>query len=152
MSYSSVTSILNQVHYQSINQSTFYSANIHSEARLGCATAELVFTTESKKQLRNINRASGVLELMGGNARSNRCILVKVPTEMAEWIDSGRLFQRDGAQEWKALVPELVSTPGTDRLIPSIDFSEQRSEQVKALPSNHNHVNMMNSVHVYLHV
>ena len=42
---------------------------------------------------------------------------------MAEWADSGKLFQRNGAQEWKALVPVLVLTLGTDRLIPWFDLS-----------------------------
>ena len=39
-----------------------------------------------------------------------RCFL-NVETEMAERTDSGRLFQRDGEQEWKAVVPVLVLTP-----------------------------------------
>ena len=34
---------------------------------------------------------------------------MKVSTEMAERTDSGRLFQRDGAQEWKALTCVLKS-------------------------------------------
>ena len=36
---------------------------------------------------------------------------------MAKWTDSGRLFQRNGAQQWKALAPVLVLTLGTDRLL-----------------------------------
>ena len=38
--------------------------------------------------------------------------------------DSGRLFQREGAQEWNALAPELVLILGTNRLIPLFDLSE----------------------------
>ena len=42
------------------------------------------------------------------------------------WTDRlrRRLFQRDRVQEWKALVPELVLTLGTNRLIPLFDLSE----------------------------
>ena len=50
------------------------------------------------------------------NATVFRCFL-KVATEMAESIDSERLFQRDGEQEWKALAHALVLTAVTDRLI-----------------------------------
>ena len=49
---------------------------------------------------------------------------MKIATEMAERTDSGRLFQREGAQERKALAPVLVLTLGTDRLISLFDLSE----------------------------
>ena len=100
--------------YQSINQSNFYSANIPGEARLSGTTAT------SRKQFRNINRPWEVMVSMGGKAESKRCVFryfLKVGTEMAERTDSGRLFQRDGAQEWKALAPVLVLTLGTDKTI-----------------------------------
>ena len=45
---------------------------------------------------------------------------------MAEWTDSGRLFQRDGAQEWKALAPVLVLTPGTDKILSLFDLIERK--------------------------
>ena len=48
-----------------------------------------------------------------------------VATELAERTDSGRLFQRDGAQEWKALAPVLVLTLGTDKPLSFFDISEQ---------------------------
>ena len=54
-----------------------------------------------------------------GQTDVSRCFL-KAATEMAEWLDSGSLFQREGAQEWNALAPELVLNLVTDRLIPSI--------------------------------
>ena len=38
-----------------------------------------------------------------------RCVL-KVATEMAEWVEISRLFQRDGVQEVKALAHALVLT------------------------------------------
>ena len=60
----------------------------------------------------------------GGKAKSKRCVFryfLKVATGMAEWTDSGRLFQRDGAQEWKALAPVLVLTLGIDKLLSLID-------------------------------
>ena len=43
---------------------------------------------------------------------------------MAERTDSGRLFQREGAQELKALAPVLVLILGMDRVIPLFDLSE----------------------------
>ena len=49
-----------------------------------------------------------------GKAKSKRCVFIcflEVATEMAEQTDSGRLFQRDGAQEWTALAPVMVLTP-----------------------------------------
>ena len=57
--------------------------------------------------------------IYGGKVKSKRCVFryfLKVATEMAERTDSGRLFQRDEAQEWKALAPVLVLTLGTDKL------------------------------------
>ena len=44
---------------------------------------------------------------------------------MAERTDSGRLFQREGAHELKALAPVLVLMLGTDRVIPLFDLSER---------------------------
>ena len=44
---------------------------------------------------------------------------------MAEWTDSGRLFQREGAHELKALAPVLVLILGMDRVIPLFDLSER---------------------------
>ena len=43
---------------------------------------------------------------------------------MAEWTDSGRLVQRDGAQEWKALAPLLVRLDPRDWQT-LFDLSEQ---------------------------
>ena len=47
-----------------------------------------------------------------------------VATEMVEQTDSGRLFQRDGAQERQALAPALVLTLATDKLLSLFDLSE----------------------------
>ena len=44
---------------------------------------------------------------------------------MGEWTDSGRLFQREGAQEWIALAPVLVLTLGTDKLLSLFDLYER---------------------------
>ena len=49
---------------------------------------------------------------------------------MAEWTDSGRLFQREGVQELKALAPVLVLILGTDRMIPLFDLSERDGREV----------------------
>ena len=60
-------------------------------------------TAKSRKHFRNINRPWGVMVSNGrGEAKSKRCVFryfLKVATELAEWTDSGGLFQRDGAQE-----------------------------------------------------
>ena len=49
---------------------------------------------------------------------------------MAERTDSGRLFQREGAQELKALAPVLVLILGTDKVIPLFDLSERDGREV----------------------
>ena len=62
-----------------------------------------------------------------GKAKSKKCVFryfLKVANELAERTDSGRLFQRDGAQEWKALTPVLVLILGTDKLLSLFDLSE----------------------------
>ena len=67
-------------------------------------------------------------DIYGGGAKSKRCAFryfLKVATEMAERTDSGILFQRDRAQEWKALAPVLVLTLGTDKLLSLFDHTEQ---------------------------
>ena len=64
-----------------------------------------------------------------GQAKSKRCVFryfLKVATELAEQTASGRLFQRDGAQEWKALAPVLVLTLGTNKLLSLFDLSERK--------------------------
>ena len=49
---------------------------------------------------------------------------------MAERTDSGRLFQRKGVQELKALALVLVAILGTNRLIPLFDLSERDGREV----------------------
>ena len=58
-------------------------------------------TAKSRKQFRNINRPWGVMVSMGKGQIKEMCLLIflKVATELAEWTDNERLFQRDGAQE-----------------------------------------------------
>ena len=54
----------------------------------------------------------------GGKAKSKRHVLrrrLKVTTEVTERTDSGRLFQREGAQELNAVAPLLVLILGTNR-------------------------------------
>ena len=48
----------------------------------------------------------------------------------AERTDSGRLFQREGAHELKALAPVLVLILGTDTVIPLFDLSEHDGREV----------------------
>ena len=56
--------------------------------------------------------------------------LLKVAAEVAERTDSGRLFQREGAQELKAHAPVLVLILGMDRVIPLFDISERDGREV----------------------
>ena len=56
--------------------------------------------------------------------------LLKVATEVAEQTDRGKLFQREGAQQLKALAPVLVLILGTDRVIPLFDLSERDGREV----------------------
>ena len=69
----------------------------------------------------------------GGKAKSKRYVLrrlLKVATEVAEWTDSGRLFQREGAHELKALSPVLVLILGMDRVIPLFDLCERDGREM----------------------
>ena len=54
----------------------------------------------------------------------------KAATEVAELTGSGRLFQREGAQELKALAPVMVLILGKDRMIPLFDLSERDGREV----------------------
>ena len=49
---------------------------------------------------------------------------------MAERTDSGRLFQREGAHELKALVPVMVLILQMDRLIPLFNLSERDGKEM----------------------
>ena len=97
----------NQSINQSINQSNKFiwrQYPRHSQAQWWqpnrCSTAKSI------KQFCNSNGPSGVLVSMGKRPSSKRCVLrrfLKIAAGVAERTDSGRLFQREGAQEWKAL-------------------------------------------------
>ena len=52
---------------------------------------------------------------------------------MAEQTDTGRLFQRDRAQEGKVLAPVLVLALGTDRLIRSFNLSERDGRDMASM-------------------
>ena len=82
--------------------------------------------TKSLKLFRNINRPLGTAVSTGERPR---CLL-RVATELAERTDSGRLFQREGAQELDALAPVLVLILGMDRVIPLFDLSERDGREV----------------------
>ena len=48
--------------------------------------------------------------------------------KVAEWTDSGRLFQREGAHELKALIMRKpVTGQHSDRLLPSLNFVVNKS-------------------------
>ena len=74
--------------------------------------------------------------IYGGKAKLKRCVFryfLKVELKMAEWTDSGRLFQRDGAQEWTALALVLVLTLGTDKLSLLFDLSEREGSDAASM-------------------
>ena len=47
-----------------------------------------------------------------------------------ERTDSGKLLQREGAQQLNDLFPTLVLTLGTDKVIPLFDVSERNGSAV----------------------
>ena len=49
---------------------------------------------------------------------------------MAECTDSGKLLQREGAHELKALAPVLLFIVGMDRVILLFDLSERDGRQM----------------------
>ena len=72
-----------------------------------------MFNSKNHKAVRNINGA------YGRNTKSKGCVLrhsLKEATEVAEWTDRGRLFQREGACERNALAPVVVLTLEADRV------------------------------------
>ena len=74
--------------------------------------------------------------IYGGRVKSKRCVFktfLKVATERAERTDRGRLFQRDGAQEQKALAPVMVLTLGTDKLLSLFDLNEREGINVASM-------------------
>ena len=64
-----------------------------------------------------------------GKDKSKRYVLRRL-LKVAEWTGSGKLFQREGAQELHALAPVLVLILGTDRVIPLFDLSERDGREV----------------------
>ena len=127
---------LTVVSVQLINQSNFYSTNIPSKARLSGGQPNQCSTAKSRKQFRNINRPWGVTVSMGERPGQRDGVFryfLKVATEMAERTVSGRLFQRDRAQEWKALAPVLVLALGTDKLLSLFDLSEREGIDVASI-------------------
>ena len=80
---------------------------------------------EAVLQRQQVIRHAGVY---GGKAWSRRYVLrhfLKVATEVDNWTNSGKLFQREGAQELNDLFPALALTLGTDKVIPLCDLSER---------------------------
>ena len=103
-----LSSILDKI-IQSIYLSTLYST------RLSGVTAESVLNSKIDKAVPQHQRAIGRAGVYGGKAASKRCVLrrfLKISVGVAQWTDSRRLFQREGAQKWRTLVPVLVFTYG----------------------------------------
>ena len=114
--------------YQSINQSNFYSANIPGVARLSSATSKPVLNSEIDEAVPQRRQVIGHGGVYRGKARSKIYVLrhfLKVATDVDERTDSGKLFQREGAQELNDLFPALVLTLGTDKVISLFDLSER---------------------------
>ena len=83
---------------------------------------------QTKKRLKIRGQVIWHAGVYGGRARSKRYVLrhfLKVETEVDERTDSGKLFQREGAQELNDLFPALIMTLGTDKVIPLFDLSER---------------------------
>ena len=102
--------------YQSINQSNFYSASIPDIERLSGTTSKSVLNSKMDEAVPQCQQVIGHASVHGGKARSKRYVLrlfLKMETEVDEWADSGKLFQREGAQELNDLLPALVLTLGT---------------------------------------
>ena len=98
-----------------INQSNFYNTNIPGVSWLSGATARSVFKSKVDEAIPGHQQA-GVY----GGIKSKRYVLrrlLKVATKVAEWTDSGRLFQREGVQDLNALAPALVWILRNDRVI-----------------------------------
>ena len=69
---------------------------------LSGATAKSVFNSKIEETAPRHQQAIGNDGIYRGKAKPKRCVFrcfLKVATEMAERTDSGRLLQRDGAQE-----------------------------------------------------
>ena len=97
---------MSPLYEKSNNQSNFYSANIPGKARLSGMTAESVFNSKIDETVPWYQRVVGCAGICGKKAKSKRCVFrcfLKVATEMAEWTDSGRLFQRDRHKKEKLM-------------------------------------------------
>ena len=90
-------------------------------------TSKSVLNSKIHEVVPQHHQVIGHAGVYGGKARSKRYVLrhfLKVETEVDERTDSGKLFQREGAQELNDLFPALVLTLGTDNVIPLFDLSE----------------------------
>ena len=113
---------------QSINQPSFYSANIPGVVRLSGAASKPVLNSKIDEAVPQCQLVIGHTSVYGEEARSKRYVLrhfLKVATEVDERTDSGKLFKREGLQELNDLFPAMVSTLGTDKVIPFFDLSER---------------------------
>ena len=91
----------------SINQSNFYSAKIPSVARLSGATSKSVLNNKIDEVVPQRQQVIGHAGVYGEKARSKRYVLrhfLKVESEVDERTDSGKLLQREGAQELNDLL------------------------------------------------
>ena len=82
--------------------------------RLSGVTAKSVLNSKIDEAVPQRQQVIGHDSVYGGKARSKRYVLrhfLKVETEVDEQTDSGKLFQRERAQELNNLFPALVLTP-----------------------------------------
>ena len=112
----------------SINHSHFYSNNIPCIAGLSGVTAKSVLNSKIDGAVPQCQQVIEHASVYGRKTTSKRYILrhfLKVETEVDERTDSGKLFQRKGAQELNDRFSALVSTLGTDKVIRLFDLSER---------------------------
>ena len=88
-----------------------------------------MFKYKVVEAIRKYQQAFGHTSVYREKAKWKRYVLRRL-LEVAERTVSGRLLQREGAQELKALAPVLVLILGIDRVIPLFDLSERDGREV----------------------
>ena len=87
-----------------------------------------VLNSKINEAIPQCQQVIGHAGVYGGKTRSKRYVLrhfLKVETKVDERTDSSKVFQREGALELNDLFPALVSTLGTDKVIPLFYLSER---------------------------
>ena len=115
-------------HIQLISHPNFYGANIPGIARLSVAASKSMLNNKIEEAVPHCQQVIGHVGVNRGKARSKRYVFrhfLMMETEVDEWTDSGKLFQREGAQELHDIFAALVLSLGTDKVIPLFDLTER---------------------------